>query len=147
VLLDAEMSGRLGDFGLSRMYDHGTDPSTTHVVGTIGYLAPELGHRAKAAPATDVFAFGVFLLEVTCGRPPVGEDDAQGSQAVLVDWVLHHWRNGSITEAADPRLGNDYADGEVQLVLKLGLHCSHPLAVWPARGLACGGLSSALTAT
>jgi serine/threonine protein kinase len=127
VLLDAEMNGRLGDFGLSRMYDHGTDPNTTHVVGTMGYLAPELGHRAKAAPVTDVFAFGVFLLEVTCGRPPV-EEDAQGSQVVLVDWVLHHWRNGSIMEAADPRLGNDYAAREVQLVLKLGLHCSHPLA-------------------
>ncbi|CAL4921850.1 unnamed protein product [Urochloa decumbens] len=128
VLLDAEMNGRLGDFGLARLYDHGTDPSTTHVVGTMGYLAPELGHRAKAAPCTDVFAFGVFLLEVACGRPPV-EEDAQGSPVVLVDWVLDHWRNGSIMEAADPRLGtNDYAGEEVELVLKLGLLCSHPLA-------------------
>ncbi|CAL4930200.1 unnamed protein product [Urochloa decumbens] len=128
VLLDAEMNGRLGDFGLARLYDHGTDPSTTHVVGTMGYLAPELGHRAKAAPCTDVFAFGVFLLEVACGRPPV-EEDAQGSPFVLVDWVLDHWRNGSIMEAADPRLEtNDYAGEEVELVLKLGLLCSHPLA-------------------
>ncbi|CAL4938604.1 unnamed protein product [Urochloa decumbens] len=127
VLLDAEMNGRLGDFGLARLYDHGTDPSTTHVVGTMGYLAPELGHRAKAAPCTDVFAFGVFLLEVACGRPPM-EEDAQGIPVVLVDWVLDHWRNGSIMEAADLRLGNDYVDEEVELVLKLGLLCSHPLA-------------------
>ncbi|XP_034570979.1 L-type lectin-domain containing receptor kinase SIT2 [Setaria viridis] len=127
VLLDAEMNGRLGDFGLARLYDHGTDPNTTHVVGTMGYLAPELGHRAKATPSTDVFAFGVFLLEVACGRPPV-EEDAQGTPVVLVNWVLDHWRNGSIMEAADPRLGNDYALEEVELVLKFGLLCSHPLA-------------------
>ncbi|KAF8683577.1 hypothetical protein HU200_044496 [Digitaria exilis] len=127
ILLDAEMNGQLGDFGLARLYDHGTDPNTTHVVGTMGYLAPELGHRAKATPCTDVFAFGVFLLEVACGRRPV-EEDAQGSVAVLVDWVLHHWRNGMIMEAADPRLGTDYVHEEVELVLKLGLLCSHPLA-------------------
>jgi hypothetical protein len=71
VLLDSEMNGRLGDFGLARLYDHGADAQTTHVVGTMGYLAPELGHTGKATPATDVFAFGAFLLEVTCGRRPV----------------------------------------------------------------------------
>ncbi|KAB8104212.1 hypothetical protein EE612_036951, partial [Oryza sativa] len=40
VLLDKDMNARLGDFGLSRLYDHGTDPQTTHLVGTMGYLAP-----------------------------------------------------------------------------------------------------------
>jgi len=42
VLLDAGMNARLGDFGLARLYDHGTVPQSTRVVGTIGYLAPEL---------------------------------------------------------------------------------------------------------
>ncbi|KAI9112159.1 hypothetical protein K1719_016682 [Acacia pycnantha] len=41
VLLDSQLNGRLGDFGLARLYDHGSDPQTTHVVGTLGYLAPE----------------------------------------------------------------------------------------------------------
>ncbi|WJX24641.1 hypothetical protein P8452_13726 [Trifolium repens] len=41
ALLDSELNGSFGDFGLSRLYDHGTDPQTTHVVGTLGYLAPE----------------------------------------------------------------------------------------------------------
>ncbi|XP_024626002.1 L-type lectin-domain containing receptor kinase IV.1 isoform X2 [Medicago truncatula] len=41
VLLDSEFNSRLGDFGLSRLYDHGADPHTTHLAGTIGYLAPE----------------------------------------------------------------------------------------------------------
>ncbi|RLM66230.1 L-type lectin-domain containing receptor kinase IV.1 [Panicum miliaceum] len=74
VLLDKEMNGRLGDFGLARLYDHGTDPHTTHVVGTMGYMAPELGHTGKASKASDVFAFGAFMLEVACGRKPVVQD-------------------------------------------------------------------------
>ncbi|PKI26078.1 hypothetical protein CRG98_049233, partial [Punica granatum] len=63
VLLDAELNGRLGDFGLARLYDHGTYPQTTHVAGTFGYLAPEHTRTGRATKATDVFAFGAFLLE------------------------------------------------------------------------------------
>ena len=71
MLLDSQLNGRLGDFGLARLYDHGTVAKTTHVVGTMGYLAPELIRTGKATPLTDVFAFGVFLLEVACGRRPI----------------------------------------------------------------------------
>uniref|UniRef100_A0A0D9X0P3 non-specific serine/threonine protein kinase n=1 Tax=Leersia perrieri TaxID=77586 RepID=A0A0D9X0P3_9ORYZ len=126
VLLDSAMKGRLGDFGLARLYDHGTDPQTTHVVGTMGYLAPELVRTGKATPLTDVFAFGVFLLEVTCGRRPI-ETDNDNKRVVLVDWVLEHHRNGSIFGAADPRLMGKFDAEEVSLILKLGLMCSHPL--------------------
>jgi serine/threonine protein kinase len=85
VLLDAEMNGRLGDFGLARLYDHGTDAHTTLVVGTMGYLAPELGRTGKATPATDVFSFGAFLLEVTCGRRPIGADEHTRTASCL--WI------------------------------------------------------------
>ncbi|KAL6633895.1 hypothetical protein ACP70R_026566 [Stipagrostis hirtigluma subsp. patula] len=126
VLLDAEMNGRLGDFGLARLYDHGTDPHTTHVVGTMGYLAPELGHTGRASKASDVFAFGVFSLEVACGRRAVTQD-AHGDHHLLVDWVVEQWRQGAITDAVDPRLGGDFAADEARLVLGLSLMCSHPL--------------------
>uniref|UniRef100_A0A0D3H4E4 non-specific serine/threonine protein kinase n=1 Tax=Oryza barthii TaxID=65489 RepID=A0A0D3H4E4_9ORYZ len=125
ILLDAEMSGRLGDFGLARLYDHGTDPQTTHVVGTMGYLAPEMVQTGKASPLTDVFAFGAFLLETTCGQRPV-KQDSQGNQLMLVDWVLEHWHDGSLTEAVDMRLQGDYNIDEACLVLKLALVCLHP---------------------
>uniref|UniRef100_A0ACD5UN10 Uncharacterized protein n=1 Tax=Avena sativa TaxID=4498 RepID=A0ACD5UN10_AVESA len=125
VLLDREMNGQLGDFGLARLYDHGTDPQTTHVVGTIGYLAPELVHRGKATTFTDVFSFGIFILEVTCGQKPIKEDP-QGSQLVLVDWVLHNWHKGSLLDAVDTKLQGSYHAGEACLALKLGLLCSHP---------------------
>ncbi|GJN20689.1 hypothetical protein PR202_gb08093 [Eleusine coracana subsp. coracana] len=125
VLLDKELNGRLGDFGLSRLYDHGTDPQTTHMVGTMGYLAPELIRTGKASPLTDVFAFGTFLLEVTCGKRPITED-GQGDQLLLVDWVLQHWHNGTLLETVDTRLQCNYNTEEAYLGLKLGLLCTHP---------------------
>jgi len=125
VLLDSEMNGRLGDFGLARLYDHGTDPQTTHVVGTMGYLAPELIRTGKSSKLTDVFAFGAFLLEIVCGQRPVNAD-AQDNQEMLVDWVLEHLHKGSLTETVDARLRGEYNVDEACLVLKLGLLCSHP---------------------
>ncbi|RLN35512.1 hypothetical protein C2845_PM03G19380 [Panicum miliaceum] len=107
VLLDKELNGRLGDFGLARLYDHGTDPQTTHMVGTMGYLAPELLRTCKASTLTDVFAFGIFLLEVTCGQRPIKED-GQDDQLFLVDWVLDHWHNGTLLETVDTGLQGNY---------------------------------------
>lgn len=125
VLLDSEMNGRLGDFGLSRLYDHGTDPQTTHMVGTMGYLAPELVRTGKASALTDVFAFGIFLLEVTCGQRPIKQNPF-GNQHTLADWVLERWHAGSLMETLDPRLQGQYNIDDACLVLKLGLLCSHP---------------------
>uniref|UniRef100_A0A0D9XBU0 non-specific serine/threonine protein kinase n=1 Tax=Leersia perrieri TaxID=77586 RepID=A0A0D9XBU0_9ORYZ len=127
VLLDAQMNGRLGDFGLARLYDHGVDAQTTRVVGTIGYLAPELASSGKATPLTDVFSFGIFVLEVICGRRPIKED-INGNQIMLVDWVLEHWQKRSLTDTVDIRLQDDYDVGEATMALKLGLLCSHPFA-------------------
>ncbi|KAJ4778741.1 Concanavalin A-like lectin protein kinase family protein [Rhynchospora pubera] len=126
VLLDSELNGRLGDFGLARLYDHGTDPQTTHVVGTMGYLSPELVRSGKATPLTDVFAFGAFILEVVCARRPI-ESGAQGDQIILVDLVIQHWQSGLLPDIADPRLGEWYETEELEMVLKLGLLCSHPV--------------------
>uniref|UniRef100_A0ACD5V1P3 Uncharacterized protein n=1 Tax=Avena sativa TaxID=4498 RepID=A0ACD5V1P3_AVESA len=93
----------------------------------MGYLAPELVRTGKATPSTDVFAFGVFLLEVACGRRPIGSDDEHDHPVLLVDWVLEHHHNGSIIDAVDPRLMGKFNTEEVTLVLKLGLLCAHPL--------------------
>ncbi|XP_058211356.1 L-type lectin-domain containing receptor kinase SIT2-like [Rhododendron vialii] len=123
VLLDADLNGRLGDFGLARLYDHGAKLETTHVVGTIGYLAPELSRTGKATTSTDVFAFGAFILEVACGRRPIQLQQSPDA-VVLADWVFKKWKEGAILETSDPRLGGDYLEEEMELVLKLGLLCS-----------------------
>ncbi|KAG2611123.1 hypothetical protein PVAP13_4KG127300 [Panicum virgatum] len=125
VLLDSEMNGRLGDFGLARLYDHRTDPQTTHVVGTMGYLAPELARTGKATTQTDVYAFGIFILEVTCGQRPINSH-ADDSSQILVDWVVEHWHKGSLTYTLDSRLQGNYNSDEVRLALNLGLLCAHP---------------------
>ncbi|VAH26939.1 unnamed protein product [Triticum turgidum subsp. durum] len=125
VLLDSQMIGRLGDFGLARLYNHGTVATTIHVVGTMGYLAPELIRTGKATPLTDVFALGMFLLEVACGRRPIGSNK-DITQVVLVDWVLEHHRSGSILDAVDPCLMGNFNTEEATILLKLGLLCAYP---------------------
>ncbi|KAF7005941.1 hypothetical protein CFC21_021022 [Triticum aestivum] len=126
VLLDNEMNGRLGDFGLARLHNHGTDAHTTHLAGTWGYIAPELARLGRATKATDVFAFGVFMLEVACGRRPIQVNDSAGEPVLLTDWVVDAWESGSILRTVDPKL-EDYVSEEAELVLKLGLLCSHPV--------------------
>ncbi|KAH7531122.1 hypothetical protein JRO89_XSUnG0019200 [Xanthoceras sorbifolium] len=121
VLLDADLNGKLGDFGLARLYDHGSNPQTTNLVGTVGYLAPELLRTGKATTSSDVFSFGAFMLEVACGRRPMELGDMD-----LVDWVIECWKKGSILDASDQRLEGLFVEEQMELVLKLGMFCSHP---------------------
>ncbi|KAJ9180536.1 hypothetical protein P3X46_008764 [Hevea brasiliensis] len=123
VLIDAEMNGRLGDFGLARLYDHGINSHTTNVVGTIGYIAPELARTGKASTNSDVFAYGVLLLEVATGRRPI-----ESGQFILVDWVMECQQMGRILDAVDSMLGSSYVEEDMKLVLELGLLCSHQRA-------------------
>ncbi|CAK7331456.1 unnamed protein product [Dovyalis caffra] len=124
VLLDADLNGRLGDFGLAKFHDHGSTPQTTNVVGTVGYLAPEITRTGKATTCSDVFAFGTFMLEVACGRKPV-ESETPPEEVVLVDWVFESWKRGAILGTVDPRLEGNYVEKEMDLILKLGLLCTH----------------------
>ncbi|KAL0730511.1 hypothetical protein Bca4012_026604 [Brassica carinata] len=90
VLLDAECNGRLGDFGLARLCRHGTDPQTTRVAGTWGYLSPDHLRTGRATTATDIFAFGVLILEVACGRRPIQIPKGSGERAfVMTQYPIH----------------------------------------------------------
>ncbi|XP_047335401.1 L-type lectin-domain containing receptor kinase IV.1-like [Impatiens glandulifera] len=122
VLLDNELNGKLGDFGLARLHDHGSDPHTTQVVGTLGYLAPEQMWTRKVTEATDVFAFGAFLLEVVCGKRPI---EMKQERFILIEWVFRFWLKGLIFNAVDPNLDGEFDFEEVELVIKLGLLCSN----------------------
>ncbi|KAF3435180.1 hypothetical protein FNV43_RR22267 [Rhamnella rubrinervis] len=82
VLIDADLSAKLGDFGLARTYEHGLNPQTAHIVGTLGYLAPELTRTGKATTSTDVYGYGILLLEVACGRRPI-EPQKNAEELVL----------------------------------------------------------------
>ncbi|KAI9108843.1 hypothetical protein K1719_020148 [Acacia pycnantha] len=125
ILLDSEMRGRLGDFGLAKLYQQGEVPNTTRVVGTLGYLAPELASVAAPTSASDLYSFGVVLLEVACGRRPI-ETSAPEEEVVLIDWVRDLYAKGSVVEAADSRIKGEYDEGDMEMILKLGLACCHP---------------------
>lgn len=89
------------------------------------YISPELARLGKATKATDVFAFCAFILEVACGRRPIGMNSS-GELQMLVDIVLRFWQRDLILCMLDPRLGGEFVTEEAELVLKLGLLCSHP---------------------
>ncbi|KAL9819209.1 putative L-type lectin-domain containing receptor kinase V.9 RLK-Pelle-L-LEC family [Arabidopsis thaliana] len=129
VLLDDSMNGKLGDFGLAKLCEHGFDPQTSNVAGTFGYISPELSRTGKASTSSDVFAFGILMLEITCGRRPVLPRASSPSEMVLTDWVLDCWED-DILQVVDERVKQDdkYLEEQVALVLKLGLFCSHPVA-------------------
>ncbi|CAH2042792.1 unnamed protein product [Thlaspi arvense] len=123
VLLDREMNGRLGDFGLARIHWHGQAARTTRVVGTVGYLAPEVIRSGRASTHTDVFGFGILILEVMCGRRPIEE-----GRPNLVDWVWELNGRGRLILALDERLRarGGINEEEVERVVQLGLLCAHP---------------------
>ncbi|CAK9185342.1 unnamed protein product [Ilex paraguariensis] len=64
--------------------------------------------------------------EVACGRRPI-QSRSPPEEVILVDWVMECWRSGEILKTADPKLNNDFEVEEMELVLKVGLLCSHPL--------------------
>ncbi|GJN17490.1 hypothetical protein PR202_gb04561 [Eleusine coracana subsp. coracana] len=94
VMLDAAFSAKLGDFGLAKLVEHGSQPYTTVLAGTLGYLAPECVMTGKASRESDVYSFGVVALEIACGAP--AEPNEEPSKARLVPWV---WELPSIRQA------------------------------------------------
>ncbi|XP_006603144.3 probable L-type lectin-domain containing receptor kinase S.7 [Glycine max] len=124
ILLDGSMNPRLGDFGLAKLMDHDKSPVSTLTAGTMGYLAPEYLQCGMANEKTDVFSYGVVVLEVACGRRPI---EREGQKMVnLVDWVWGLHSQGTIIEAADKRLNGDFREGEMKRLLLLGLSCANP---------------------
>ncbi|KAK9083567.1 hypothetical protein Scep_030038 [Stephania cephalantha] len=131
VLLDKDMNGRLGDFGHARLYAHGDNPRTTQMIGTLGYLAPELARIGKATTSSDVFAYGTLLLMVACGRGSLSSQNIDYSMSM--DWVSHCHQSGQILEAMDQNLNSFYNVEEGELVLKLGLLCTlYNPELWPS---------------
>ncbi|GMH24372.1 hypothetical protein Nepgr_026215 [Nepenthes gracilis] len=126
IMLDGNFNPRLGDFGLARVMAHGRSPVSTLTAGTMGYLAPEYLQSGKATVETDVFSYGVVVLEVACGRRPI-KMEAEGQKMVnLVDWVWGLYSVGKITEAADKRLNGEFDEEGMKRLLLVGLNCANP---------------------
>ncbi|KAK8628795.1 hypothetical protein V6N13_009378 [Hibiscus sabdariffa] len=128
VMLDSELNAKLGDFGLARTIQEKekTHHSTIEVAGTPGYMAPETFLISRATVETDVYSFGVFVMEVVCGRKPGNQSELNNYNNSIVNWVWDGYRKGSITSAADSRMDGKVNEKEVECVLVLGLGCCHP---------------------
>ncbi|KAJ3683578.1 hypothetical protein LUZ60_013805 [Juncus effusus] len=70
IMLDPKFNAKLGDFGLARFVEHDKTMKTTHLAGTLGYVAPECFQTGKSTTLSDVYSYGVILLEMSCGKPP-----------------------------------------------------------------------------
>jgi len=120
VMLDSEFNPYLGDFGLARLLKN-VDGVTTMVAGTLGYIAPEVSFTGKVTTESDIYSFGVVVLEVVCGRRfnnLLGEN-------CLVDYVWDMYQKGSLLEAMDPKLQGDFDKNQAARILSVALACLH----------------------
>nr|XP_034580820.1 probable L-type lectin-domain containing receptor kinase S.7 [Setaria viridis] len=122
-----ESSPRLGDFGLARLKDHDTSPRSTLAAGTVGYLAPEYLQMGKATEKSDIYSYGVVLLEICTGKRPI-EREEPGSMNMLnvVDWVWNFHSKGRLLDAANPCLSGQYDNEQMKRLLLLGLSYVNP---------------------
>ncbi|XP_078165624.1 L-type lectin-domain containing receptor kinase IX.1-like isoform X2 [Carex rostrata] len=125
IMLDSSFNAKLGDFGLARLIDHNQEVETV-AAGTKGYIAPEcvLG-TGKASTHSDVFSFGVVLLEIACGRRPIMPQQDE-KKVILVEWVWDLYGQNALTEAIDSSLNGDFIKEEVEYLMIVGLWCAHP---------------------
>ncbi|KAK7842799.1 l-type lectin-domain containing receptor kinase ix.1 [Quercus suber] len=125
ILLDSNLNAKLGDFGLARLVDHVKGSQTSALAGTWGYLAPECIMSGRASKETDVYSFGIVVLEIACGRKPA-EPDAKQDEIIMLEWVWELYGARNLLKAADPRLGGDFDEPQMERLIAVGLWCAHP---------------------
>ena len=128
VMLDSNHDAHLGDFGLARLLKN-EGSVTTNLNGTLGYLAPELSFTGRATPESDVYSFGMVVLEVTCGKRLNWLK--QGNSFVDSVWNLH--AQNALLECVDQRLENKFDEEEAKRALMVGLACLHPDSMFRPR--------------
>nr|GMD02723.1 L-type lectin-domain containing receptor kinase IX.1-like [Ipomoea batatas] len=125
VLLDKDFNARLADFGLASLVDHGNAPEKTISGLTPGYVAPECNFTFKTSKESDVYSFGVVILEIACGRRAILDNELGGAKS-LVGWVWGLYGMGRLLQGADPKLGKNFDEKEMERLMMIGLWCAHP---------------------
>ncbi|KAK6135466.1 hypothetical protein DH2020_030791 [Rehmannia glutinosa] len=126
IMLDSNFNAKLGDFGLARLVDHEKGSQTTVLAGTMGYMAPECVVTGRASKESDVYSFGIVLLEIACGRRPIELNRQEKNQVVLVEWVWRLYGTGNLIDAVDPSLATEFDKREMEQLMVVGLWCVHP---------------------
>ncbi|KAF5200275.1 Receptor-like kinase [Thalictrum thalictroides] len=116
ILLDNNYEAMVADFGLAKLSQDNFTHVSTRVMGTFGYLAPEYASSGKLTEKSDVFSFGVMLLELITGRRPVDSTNKYMDDS-LVDWarpiLTTALADEDYDEIVDPRLHNVYNHNEI----------------------------------
>ncbi|KAA0061554.1 hypothetical protein IC582_011955 [Cucumis melo] len=126
ILLDFKFEAKVADFGLAKFTSDVNTHVSTRVMGTFGYLAPEYASSGKLTEKSDVFSFGVMLLELITGRRPVDMSNTAMEDS-LVDWARplmnRALEDGNFDVLVDPRLQNNYNHNEMARMVACAAAC------------------------
>ncbi|XP_066352040.1 probable receptor-like serine/threonine-protein kinase At5g57670 [Miscanthus floridulus] len=126
VLLGDDFEPQISDFGLAKwLPKQWTHHSVIPIEGTFGYLAPEYFMHGIVDEKTDIFAFGVLLLEIVTGRRPI-----DCSKQSLLQWAKPLLEAGQVTQLADPNLGDDYDKDQLNRMVAVASRCIMRPAMW-----------------
>lgn len=103
ILLDDYCEAVVGDFGLAKLLDHQDSHVTTAVRGTVGHIAPEYLSTGQSSEKTDVFGFGILLLELISGQRALEFGKAANQKGVMLDWVIKTTTKFSFIYCPDSR--------------------------------------------
>ncbi|CAK8579041.1 unnamed protein product [Lathyrus sativus] len=124
ILLDDEFEPVLGDFGLAKLVDARMTHVTTQVRGTMGHIAPEYLSTGKSSEKTDVFGYGITLLELITGQRAIDLSRLEEEEDVLlIDHVKNLLRENRLEDIVDNNL-DTYDPKEVETILQVALLCT-----------------------
>ncbi|CAH8258086.1 unnamed protein product [Arabidopsis lyrata] len=123
ILLDNNLNPKISDFGLARLFPgDGTHTNTSRISGTFGYMAPEYALHGLLSVKSDVFSYGVLVLEIVSGRknqnPRLGPEMAD-----LLSYAWKIYQEGKILELMDQSLAGVYNRDEAATCFIIGLLC------------------------